>query len=76
MDFFNLNMILFNFAHLPSIISHIKHLALRKQEKCILNENRLTLPHPIISKKNTSYGFNGFLVEFYGGVELNFIDKC
>jgi len=48
MDFFNLYIILFRFAHLPSTISHIKHLALRKQEKRIKNENRLGLPHPTI----------------------------
>ena len=48
MDFFNICIILFRFAHLPSTISHIKHLALRKQEKHFKNENRMGLPHPTI----------------------------
>ena len=43
MDFFNLYIILFGFAHLPSSISHIKHSAHKKREKRIQNENRLTL---------------------------------
>ena len=55
MDFFNLYIILFRFAHLPSTISHIKHSALRKQEKRIKNENRMAFPHLTIPYFYTTF---------------------